>query len=91
MSARRAVPAFVAIVFAFVFFGLGNYLAARQNATSEQRIAVLSAEIESLRQRELLATEGTAGRRVAPTPPTPMVDDESRAAIVADVKRELTA
>jgi S1-C subfamily serine protease len=91
MSARRAVPAFVAMVFAFVFFGLGNYLAARQNATSEQRIAALSAEIESLRQRELQETAGTVGRRLAPTAPTPMVDDESRAAIVADVKRELTA
>jgi S1-C subfamily serine protease len=79
------------MVFAFVFFGLGNYLAARQNATSEQRIAALSAEIESLRQRELQETAGTAGRRLAPTAPTPMVDDESRAAIVADVKRELTA
>jgi len=79
------------MVFAFVFFGLGNYLAARQNATSEQRIAALSAEIESLRQRELQETAGTVGRRLAPTAPTPMVDDESRAAIVADVKRELTA
>jgi S1-C subfamily serine protease len=88
MSTRRAVPAFLAIVFAFVFFGLGNYLAARQTATSEQRIAALSAEIESLRQRELQATTGTAGRLPA-TPPSAM-DDESRAAIVADVKRELT-
>lgn len=88
MSTRRAVPAFLAIVFAYVFFGLGNYLAARQNATSQQRIAALSAEIDSLRQRDLEATIGTAGRRAAAG--TPM-DDESRAAIVADVKRELTA
>ena len=89
MSARRAVPAFLVIVFAFVFFGLGNYLAARQNANSEQRIAALSAEIDSLRQRDLLATAGTTGRRVAPSQSA--MDDESRAAIVADVKRELTA
>jgi hypothetical protein len=88
MSARRAVPAFLAIVFAFVFFGLGNYLAARQNATSEQRIAALSAELESLRLRELQATTGTAGRRVSPAA---AMDDESRAAIIEDVKRELSA
>jgi hypothetical protein len=88
MSTRRAVPAFLAIVFAFVFFGLGNYLAARQNASREQRLAALSAEIDSMRQREL-ATAGTAGRRVA-AGAGPM-DDESRAAIVADVKRELSA
>jgi S1-C subfamily serine protease len=89
MSARRAVPAFLAIVFAFVFFGLGNYLAARQSANSELRIAALSAEIESLRQRELQATAGTTGRRLAAS--SGAMDDESRAAIVADVKRELTA
>jgi Trypsin-like peptidase domain len=89
MSARRAVPAFLVIVFGFVFFGLVNYLAARQNATSELRIAALSAEIDSLRLRELQATAGTTGRRVAPS--LPAMDDESRAAIVADVKRELTA
>ena len=89
MSARRAVPAFLAIVFSFVFFGLGNYLAARQSANSEQRIAALSAEIESLRQRELQATAGTTGRRMATSPGA--MDDESRAAIVADVKRELSA
>jgi hypothetical protein len=88
MSARRAVPAFLAIVFAFVFFGLGNYLAARQSANSEQRIAALSAEIESLRLREL-ATAGTTGRRPVTQPGA--MDDESRAAIVADVKRELSA
>jgi hypothetical protein len=89
MSARRAVPAFLAIVFAFVFFGLGNYLAARQSANSELRIAALSAEIESLRQRDLQATAGTTGRRLAASPGA--MDDESRAAIVADVKRELSA
>jgi hypothetical protein len=88
MSTRRAVPAFLAIVFAFVFFGLGNYLAARQNASREERIAALSAQIDSLRQREL-ATAGTAGRRSA-SAAAPM-DLESRAAIVADVKRELSA
>ena len=37
MSTRlRAIP-FRRFVFAFIFFGLVNYLAARQNATSEER------------------------------------------------------
>lgn len=89
MSTRRAVPAFLAIVFAFIFFGLGNYLAARQNANSEQRIAALRAEVDWLRERDHPATAGTAGRRI--TTSAPGMDDESRAAIVADVKRELTA
>jgi hypothetical protein len=65
-------------------------LAARQNATSEERLAALNAEVQLLRQREMaIATAtGTAGRH--PAAATSMMDDESRAAIVADVKRELT-
>ena len=35
MSARRTFPALIAAVFALLFFGLGNYLGARQSA--EQR------------------------------------------------------
>jgi S1-C subfamily serine protease len=90
MSTRRAVPTVVAIAVAFavIFLGLGNYLAARQNATSDERIAALSAEVELLRQRELLSPTGTSGR--APTGTASMMDDESRAAIVEDVKRELS-
>jgi len=90
MSTRRAVPAFLAIVFGFVFFGLGNYLAARQNASSELRIAALSAEINSMRLREMQATAGTAGRRPA-APVVGAMDNESRAALIEDVKRELSA
>jgi S1-C subfamily serine protease len=91
MSTRlRAIPVFVVIVFAFIFFGLVNYLAARQNATSDERIAALRAELQILRQRELASetATGTAGRRAAAT--ASMMDDESRASIVADVKRELS-
>src|SRR4029079_2753832 len=90
MSTRfRAISAFLVIVFAFIFFGLVNYLAARQNATSEERIAALRAELQLLKQRELQTPTGAAGRRPAST--TSAMDDESRAAIIADVKRELTA
>ena len=86
----RAIPVFVVIVFAFIFFGLVNYLAARQNATSEERIARLNAEVQFLRQRELENATGTSGRRVASSTSSAM-DDESRAAIIEDVKRELSA
>ena len=89
MSTRlRAIPVFVVIVFAFIFFGLVNYLAARQNATSEETLAALRAEVHFLRQRELQVPTGTAGRN--PAAATSMMDDDSRAAIVADVKRELS-
>jgi S1-C subfamily serine protease len=88
MSRRRAVSAFLAIIFSFsvVFFGLG---AARQNASSEQRMAAMRAEIDLLRQRDLLETAGTAGRSKGA--PVSMMDIESRASIIADVKRELSA
>ena len=35
MSSRRAVPAIIASAFALLFFGLGNYLGARQTADSD--------------------------------------------------------
>jgi S1-C subfamily serine protease len=90
MSKRRAVPAFLLIVFAIVFFGLGNYLAARQTADSEERLASLRAEVEFLRHRDMQQqAAGTAGR--VPAAAVSMMDTESRASIIADVKRELTA
>ena len=90
MSTRRALPAFLAIVFAIMFFGLGNYLAARQTADSEERLASLRAEVEFLRHRDLqIQAAGTTGR--VPAAAVSTMDTESRASIIADVKRELTA
>jgi hypothetical protein len=91
MSARRTLPAVLIIFFffAFVFTGLGNYLAARQNATSDEHIAALRAEVEVLRRREMEQTAGTSGHSKAGA--VSMMDEGSRAAIVADVKRELSA
>ena len=93
MSTRRAIPAFLAIVFAIIFFGLGNYLAALQSAGSDERLASLRAEVEFLRQREIrqqeLQAAGTSGR--LPAAAVSMMDNESRASIIADVKRELSA
>ena len=92
MSYRRVVPAFViiAVSFSVVFFGLGNYLGARQNANSDERIAALRAEVDFLRQRELQAPTGTTGRLPGGAAAA-VADTENRAAIVADVKRELSA
>lgn len=92
MSSRRAVPVSLAIMFAVVFFGLANYLAARQTAGSDERLTALQAEVDLLRLRDLSQTAGTAGTAGEGRPgAVAMMDDKSRASIVADVKRELTA
>ena len=87
MSSRRAVPAVIASAFALLFFGLGNYLAARQSAESDTRIAALKAEIALLKRQPLAAT-GTSGMSGG-SPSAAMMDSESRASIVEDVKRQL--
>lgn len=85
MSTRRAVPAVIASAFALLFFGLGNYLAARQSAESDGRIAALRAEIDLIRRQQPAVATGTSGRFSL----DPAVDTESRAAIIEDVKRQL--
>ena len=80
MSTRRTLPAVVALAVGLLFFGLGNYLGARQSADTDARFAALRAEVEQLRRGPILAT-GTTGH----VPPDP-----SREAIVDDVKRQLT-
>ncbi|HXW05926.1 MAG TPA: serine protease [Vicinamibacterales bacterium] len=86
MSTRRAVPAVIATVCALVFFGLGNFLGAR-NADSDQQLAALRAEIALLKRRQADST-GTAGHTDTP-PPAVAVADANRAALVADIKRQL--
>src|SRR5688500_1915121 len=81
MSTRRSIPIVVALSAAVTFFGLGNYLGARQSADVDARFAALRAEMEQLRRGPGVVT-GTAGH-IAPDP--------SRAAIVDDVKRQLSA
>jgi S1-C subfamily serine protease len=84
MSTRRTLPAVVALGFALFFFGLGNYLGARQNADTEAQFAALRAELTELREREPLAATGTAGR-VGPAAALTDVD-----AIVDDVKKRIS-
>ena len=86
MSSRRAVPAVLATAFALLFFGLGNYLGARQNADSDERLAALRAEVDLLRKRPP-ETTGTSGSRARTN--AALNDDANRAQIVADVKRQL--
>ncbi len=82
MSIRRPVPAIIiGVSFAFLFFGLGNYLGARQTADTDARFAALRAELDQLRRRDAPAATGTAGH-------VPL--DPERAAIVDDVKRQLS-
>ena len=86
MSTSRAVPAVLASAFALLFFGLGNYLGARQTADTDGQMAAMRAELTQLKRR---TTEfaGTVGRS-APVAAGPSSDD-ARASIVADVKRQL--
>ena len=86
---RVAVPV-VAAAFAVLFFGLGSYLGARPSVDPPQELAALRAEIDLLRKQQELAATATAG--IAPPPPVvdaAVFDHEKRAAIVADVKRQL--
>ena len=86
MSTSRAVPAVLASAFALLFFGLGNYLGARQTADTDGQMAAMRAELTQLKRRTTEAA-GTVGRS-APVAAGPSSDD-ARASIVADVKRQL--
>ena len=81
MSTRRTVPTVIGLAFALFFFGLGNYLGARQTADTDAQFAALRAELDQLRRRDPLVATGTAGRLTA---------DPNHAAIVDDVKRQLS-
>ena len=84
MSTRRTVPVVIALSAALFFFGLGNYLGARQNADNEAEFAALRAELNDLRRRGPFVATGTSGRA------TDLADPASVEAIVDDVKRQLT-
>jgi len=88
MSTRRVFPAVLASVFALLFFGLGNYLGARASADSDVRLAELRAEVELLRKRPAPDVAGTSGTARASA--MAMMDDASRASLIADVKRQLS-
>ena len=87
-NGRVAVPAVIAAAFAVLFFGLGSYLAARPSVEAQQ-LAALRAEIEQLRRQPPSGPTGTSGTDLTEAAPR-SADDYSHAAIVEDVKRQLT-
>ena len=89
MSNRRvAVPAVIASAFAVLFFGLGSFLTARPSVEADE-IAALRAEIEQLRKQQPVVPTGTSGSDVVAADLE--FADVDRAAIVEDVKRQLTS
>ncbi len=86
---RVAVPVVVTAAFAVLFFGLGSYLGARPSVDPQQELASLRSEIDLLRKQQELAPIRTAGIAPPPAVKAAAFDDEKRAAIVADVKRQL--
>jgi S1-C subfamily serine protease len=87
MSARRTLPAVLATAFALLFFGLGNFLGARQNADSDGQLAAMKAEIAQLKRRSFEAAATTG--RTTPVATTLSSEDPARASMVADIKRQL--
>ena len=89
---RVAVPVVVTAACAVLFFGLGTYLGARPNVGPQQELAAMRAEISLLRRQQELAPTPAAG--VAPSSlavEAHEFDKENvdRAALIADVKRQL--
>jgi hypothetical protein len=85
---RGLIPTLLIAFSAIIFFSLGNLFAARQGgATDNEQIAELRAEVGALR-RLGGGVSGTSGHTLAV--PAVAMDDHSRAALVADIKQQLT-
>jgi S1-C subfamily serine protease len=85
---RGLIPTLLIAFSAIIFFSLGNLFAARQSAaTDNDQIAELRAEVGALR-RLGGGVSGTSGH--TPALPAAAMDDHSRAALVADIKQQLT-
>jgi S1-C subfamily serine protease len=88
-NGRVAIPAVVAsALVAVLFFVLGSFLTARPSVEAEQ-LAALRAEIDLLRKQQPLVPTGTSGTSAPAI--DPLAEDDSYAAIVEDVKRQLTS
>jgi S1-C subfamily serine protease len=85
MSIRKVLSVVLASVFGILFFGLGNYLGARQAADGGARLAELRAEVALLRTRpQPVGTTGTLHAGAIA-----MMDEASRASLITDVKQQL--
>ncbi|HEX5474279.1 MAG TPA: serine protease [Vicinamibacterales bacterium] len=88
MSVRGFLPTLFIALTAVIFFGLGNYLAARQAETGESKqIARLRAEVGLLKTQHETAVSATTGKTAAV--PAVAMDEHSRAALIDEIKREL--
>jgi S1-C subfamily serine protease len=87
---RGFVPTLFFVLSAVLFFGLGSLFASRQSAaTEEDQIASLRAEVGLLkRQQTAEAAVATAGH-LTDRQPAAAIDDQSRAALVNDIKKQL--
>ena len=88
---RGVVPTLLFVLSAVLFFGLGSLYAARQSAAVEDdQIAVLRAEVGLLKRQHTVdgTVAGTAGHAADRKALAP-IDDQSRAALVADIKHQL--
>jgi S1-C subfamily serine protease len=86
---RGIVPTLLFTFSALLFFSLGNFLATRTAAASEDdQIAALRAEVGALKRERARETSGTAGRSTE-TAVVGAMDDHSRSALVADIKQQL--
>jgi S1-C subfamily serine protease len=84
---RGFIPALLFAFSGIIFFGLGNLLAARAVSASENdQIAALRAEVGALK-RQRSETSGTSGRSTEAA--ARVMDEHSRAALVADIKQQL--
>jgi S1-C subfamily serine protease len=85
---RGLVPTLIFAFSAIIFFSLGSLIATRAAASSENdHIAALRAEVGALKRQRF--ETGTSGRIEASG--AAAMDDSSRAALVADIKRQLTS
>lgn len=85
---RGLIPTILFSFTAIIFFSLGNFLAARNAAASEDdQIAALRAEVGAIRRQQHTAITGTIGRATDSAPSA--IDDRSRATLVADIKEQL--
>lgn len=89
MSLRGSLPILLFALSAVLFFGLGNFLAARQAADHESdQLAALRAEIGQIRRQRTDGAAGTSGRSADRGAVAP-IDGQSRAELVADIKHQL--
>ena len=87
---RGFLPTLLFALSAVMFFGLGSFLAARQAAENEnEQIAALRAEVGMLKRQRTEGALATSGKSTETHTTATPIDDHSRAALVADIKRQL--